>query len=190
MATDNDLPALLARVALRDRAAFERLYGLTCAHLLSVAFRILNNRDRAEEVLQEAYMNVWNNAGSYSPAIATPMTWLINIVRNKAIDLVRSRKTELASTQAIDDEALGLPEDDSLQPQRLLDRSLTKARIDACMAGLSAPQRQALALAYYRGMVHTDIAAVMSAPLGTAKAWIRRGLDQLRSCLQAAGVQP
>jgi hypothetical protein len=79
-----DLPARLSRVALRDRAAFERLYGATCAHLLSVAFRILNNRDRAEEVLQEAFMNVWHSAASYNPVVATPMTWLINIVRNKA----------------------------------------------------------------------------------------------------------
>jgi RNA polymerase sigma-70 factor (ECF subfamily) len=91
-----DLAQLLARVALRDRVAFERLYRATCAHLLGVAFRILNNRDRAEEVLQEAFMNVWHSASSYKPGVAAPMTWLINIVRNKAIDTVRSGKTERA----------------------------------------------------------------------------------------------
>jgi len=189
-AADSDLPALLSRVALRDRAAFERLYRATGAHLLSVAFRILNNRDRAEEVLQEAFMNVWHSAGGYNPVMATPMTWLINIVRNKAIDVLRSGRTERASTVELDDDALAVPADDLQEPQRLLEQSLSKARIDTCMAALTPVQRQALALAYYRGMVHTDIAAALGAPLGTAKAWVRRGLDKLKDCLLAAGLAP
>ena len=188
MTPEHDLPLLLSRVVLRDQAAFESLYRATCAHLLSVAFRILKNRDRAEEVLQEAFMNVWHNAGGYNASLATPMTWLINIVRNKAIDVARSGKAERASTGALDDEALEVAGDDELDPQHLLNQSLVKARIDGCMAGLNASQRQALALAYYRGMVHTDIAQALNAPLGTAKAWVRRGLDRLKDCLLAAGV--
>jgi RNA polymerase sigma-70 factor, ECF subfamily len=188
MSAAEDLPQLLSRVALRDRVAFERLYRATCAHLLGVAFRILNNRDRAEEVLQEAFMNVWNSASGYNPGVATPMTWLINIVRNKAIDTVRSGKTERASTVALDDEGMDVAADDSMQPQHLLHESLVKIKIDRCMSELNASQRQALALAYYRGMVHTDIAEALNAPLGTAKAWVRRGLDKLKSCLEAAGV--
>ena len=183
-----DLVQLLARVALRDRAAFERVYRATCAHLLGVAFRILNNRDRAEEVLQEAFMNVWHNAGGYKPGVAAPMTWLINIVRNKAIDALRSGRTERASTVNLDDEGMDVPDDDALQPQRLLDDSLLRVQIDRCLGELNASQRQALALAYYRGMVHTEIAEALNAPLGTAKAWVRRGLDKLKDCLQAAGV--
>lgn len=188
MTPADDLPSLMSRIALRDRVAFERLYRATCAHLLSVAFRILNNRDRAEEVLQEAFMNVWHSAGGYNPVMATPMTWLINIVRNKAIDALRSGKTERGTTVALDEEALAVAADDSQEPQRLLADSLAKARIDTCMAALTPSQRQALALAYYRGMVHTDIAAALGAPLGTAKAWVRRGLDKLKECLQSAGV--
>ncbi|MBX3621710.1 MAG: sigma-70 family RNA polymerase sigma factor [Rhizobacter sp.] len=188
MSTADDLPALLSRIALRDRAAFERLYHATCAHLLSVAFRILNNRDRAEEVLQEAFMNVWHSASGYNPVMATPMTWLINIVRNKAIDALRAGKTERGATVALDDDALAVAADDTQEPQRLLDDSLAKAHIDTCMRTLTAQQRQALALAYYRGMVHTDIAVALNAPLGTAKAWVRRGLDKLKDCLQSAGV--
>ena len=183
-----DLASLLARVALRDRAAFEPLYRATCAHLLGVALRILNDRDRAEEVLQEAFMNVWHNAGSYRPDVAAPMTWLINIVRNKAIDALRSGRTERASTGALDDEAMQVPADAALEPQRLLDEGLAKARIDACMAALNPSMRQALALAYYRGMVHTDIAVALGAPVGTAKAWVRRGLDRLKDCLGAVGM--
>ncbi len=186
--TNEDLARWLARVALRDRAAFEQVYRATSGHLLSVAFRILNQRERAEEILQEAFINVWHNAGSFNASVASPMTWLINIVRNKAIDALRSGKTERGSTVELDDEAMQIAADESQQPLRLLDESLRKLKIDACMAALSAQQRQALALAYYRGMVHTEIAESIGAPLGTVKAWVRRGLDKLKGCLEAAGV--
>jgi RNA polymerase sigma-70 factor, ECF subfamily len=189
MTNNDDLAALLARVALRDRAAFEQVYRATCAHLLGIAFRVLKQRERAEEVLQESFMNVWHGAAGYRPAVASPMTWLINIVRNKAIDALRSGKTEQGSTTALDDEALQVAADERQQPPQLLDDSLTRLKIDSCMAGLGAQQRQALALAYYSGMVHTQIADALNAPLGTAKAWVRRGLDKLKGCLEAAGVQ-
>ena len=183
--TNEDLARWLARVALRDRVAFELVYRATSGHLLAVALRILNQRERAEEVLQEAFVNVWHNAASFNASVASPMTWLINVVRNKAIDLLRSGKAERGSTYELDDEALQVAADESQQPQRLLDDSLHRLRIDACMAELSAAQRQALALAYYHGMVHTEIAASIGAPLGTVKAWVRRGLERLRPCLAA-----
>ena len=189
MTSNDDLAALLARVALRDRAAFEQVYRATCAHLLGIAFRVLKQRERAEEVLQESFMNVWHGAAGYRPAVASPMTWLINIVRNRAIDALRSGKTERSSTIALDEEALQVAADERQQPPQLLDDSLTRLKIDGCMAGLGAQQRQALALAYYSGMVHTQIADALNAPLGTAKAWVRRGLDKLKGCLEAAGVQ-
>ena len=189
MTSNDDLAALLARVALRDRAAFEQVYRATCAHLLGIAFRVLKQREQAEEVLQESFMNVWHGAGGYRPAVASPMTWLINIVRNRAIDALRSGKTERGSTIALDEEALQIAGDERQQPPHLLDDSLTRLKIDSCMAGLGAQQRQALALAYYSGMVHTEIADTLNAPLGTAKAWVRRGLDKLKGCLEAAGVQ-
>src|SRR5258706_4155523 len=153
MSAAADLPQLLSRTALRDRAAFEQLYRATCAHLLGVAFRILNNRDRAEEVLQEAFMNVWHSASGYNAGMATPMTWLINIVRNKAIDALRSGKTERASTVALDDEGMDVADEGGREPQQLLAESLLKVNIDKCMSALNPSQRQALALAYYRGMV-------------------------------------
>ena len=189
MTAPDDLSTLMARVALQDRAAFERVYRSTSAHLLGVALRILNSRERAEEVLQEAFMNVWHGAGGFDASVAGPMTWLINIVRNKAIDALRSGRTERASTSAFDDEAMAVAADATQQPQALLERSLEKLRITACMGELGAPQRQALALAYYRGMVHTEIAETLGAPLGTVKAWVRRGLDKLKDCLEAAGVR-
>jgi RNA polymerase sigma-70 factor (ECF subfamily) len=188
MPTEESLPELLARVAFRDRRAFERLYRATCAHLFSVSLRILRNEGRADEVLQEAYVSIWHNAAGYNAAAGTPMTWMINIVRNKSIDVLRAHRSELAATTEIGDEAMNVAADSAAEPQRLLEDSLIKAKINDCMRALSSAQRQALALAYYRGMVHTEIASALNAPLGTAKGWVRRGLDQLKSCLEGAGV--
>ena len=118
----DSLANLLARVALQERVAFERLYRDTSASLLGLAFGILGRRDRAEEVLQEAFMNVWYGAAGYNPTIASPMTWLINIVRNKAIDKLRSGRTERAVTGELDDEALNQPADAALEPAGLFHR--------------------------------------------------------------------
>src|SRR5258706_12424693 len=136
MAIEESLPELLARVALRDRRAFERLYRTTCAHLFSVSLRILRNESRADEVLQEAYVNIWHAAAGYNANAGTPMTWMINIVRNKSIDLLRARKSELASTIELDDEALNVAADPATEPHRLLDDSLIKAKIDDCIQKL------------------------------------------------------
>lgn len=179
----DDLAQLLARTALRDRAAFARLYRLTSGHLLGVAWRITLRREQAEEVLQDAFVNVWQHAGSYQRHIATPMTWLINIVRNRAIDGLRAGREESARTHPLDDEAMDLAGDPCAEPPQLLAASIARLGLDRCMGTLSAPQRQAIALAYYRGLAHGEIAETLAAPLGTVKAWVRRGLDRLKSCL-------
>jgi len=178
---------LMARVALRDRAAFERLYRATSAHLFSVSLRVLRDEGRADEVLQEAYVSIWQKAASYQPEAATPMTWMINIVRNRAIDALRASRKERDSTIELNEEAMDVAADASGDPHALFDESLVKTRIHECMLALAPAQRQALALAYYRGMVHTEIAESLNAPLGTVKSWVRRGLDQLKSCLDNLG---
>jgi RNA polymerase sigma-70 factor (ECF subfamily) len=183
----DSLRHLMARVALRDRAAFERLYRATSAHLFSISLRVLRDEGRADEVLQEAYVSIWQKAASYQPEAATPMTWMINIVRNRAIDALRASRNERDSTIELTEEALEVAAAASGDPHALFDESLVKARIDQCMLELAPAQRQALALAYYRGMVHTEIAETLNAPLGTVKSWVRRGLDQLKSCLDNTG---
>jgi len=188
MQANQDLPQLMARVALRDRAAFEQLYRVTSAHLFSVSLRVLRHEQRAEENLQEAYVSIWHHAQTYRPDAGTPMTWMINIVRNKAIDLLRARRNEDEHAAELDEDALAVPADAAGEPLQLLEQSLVDARIGACMQALSPQQRQALALAYYRGMVHSEIADALQAPLGTIKAWVRRGLDRLKACLEAGGV--
>jgi RNA polymerase sigma-70 factor, ECF subfamily len=185
--TNADLEQLLARIALGDQRAFEQLYRATSAHLLGIAFGVMQQRERAEDVLQEAYLNVWHAAGSFRAQMATPMTWLINIVRNKAIDRQRVGMALRKAQVPLDEEALQQPDEHERGPAQLVDTALVRARIDGCMQGLAAGQRQALALAFFRGLVHAEIADTMGAPLGTVKAWVRRGSDRLRECLQAAG---
>ncbi len=172
-----------------DQRAFEQLYRCTSAHLLGVALHVMQQRERAEDVLQEAFLNVWHSAGSFRAEVASPMTWLINIVRNKAIDRLRVGVGLRNAQLPLDDAALQVPDEPLRQPQEMLDAALVRAHIDACMQDLAAGQRQALALAYFRGLVHAEIADTMGAPLGTVKAWVRRGSDRLRECLQAAGVR-
>ena len=183
-----ELQAQLARVALGDKTAFERLYRMTSAHLFGVALRILNQRDAAEDVLQEAFVNVWRQAGSYRAATSQPMTWLITIVRNKALDVVRSaaarHETEMPTGE--DGEAMDIPDDRqglANEPLGLLEQAVDALRIRRCMDGLDAAHRQCLALAYYRGMSHSEVAAHVNAPLGSVKAWVRRGLERLKRCL-------
>ena len=181
----------LARVALGDRAALRKVYDATSAHLFGVALRILNRRDLAEDALQEAFVNVWHHAGSYRASQAEPMTWLISIVRNKALDHLRAGQRHVAeSIDAAGDEheARQIP-DERPDPMQLLMAAGDALSIRACLEAIEASQRQCLALAYYHGYSHTEVAEHLRAPLGSVKAWIRRGLERLRKCLDGAAYR-
>lgn len=187
------LARLLSRVAQHDHRAFEQLYGLTSAHLFGVALHILKRPERAEEVLQEAYVNVWNQAGSYAAGLASPMTWLISVVRNKALDWLRHVKLADESTAFMtDDEEDFMHQiaDESAGPHELFSQAAEKLRLQHCMAALESTQRQCVALAYYNGLSHAELAAHFQAPLGTVKAWVRRGLEKLKKCLDCATTAP
>jgi RNA polymerase sigma-70 factor, ECF subfamily len=95
MLTPAELVWLLAAVAKGDRAAFERLYAATRAKLYGVVLRILRRTDLADEVIQETYLKIWTSAGQFNPALATPITWMVAIARNRAIDLI-SKKSEVS----------------------------------------------------------------------------------------------
>ena len=175
----------LSRVALGDRAAFARVYSATSAHLFGVALRILRRSDLAEDVLQEAFVNVWHHAGSYQAAASQPMTWLISVVRNKALDHLRVQERTAADPFDDDEGADALP-DDSEGPLQLLARAADAMRIRACLDALDATHRQSLALAFYQGYSHAEIAQHLKAPLGSVKSWVRRGLERIKQCLGAA----
>ena len=176
---DDLLAQALALTALGDRAAFHRVYELSHRHLLGVAKHMLHRRDLAEELLQEVYVAVWQHAASRRDG-GSAMAWLLSMVRNRAIDMLRSRARSGLEQQA---EAL----DDTLPDQagHRLDAAMAQARVAPCMETLSGQQRQSLALAFYQGLSHAEVASHLAVPLGTAKAWIHRGLAQLRRCLEA-----
>jgi RNA polymerase sigma-70 factor (ECF subfamily) len=193
------LQDLIAGAARGDHACFAQIYERTHLHLFGVAVRMLGNEQAAEDVLQEAYVSIWKNAGGYRSSVdgqeIQPITWLIAIVRNKALDSLRARKRRNTHEQPLatgpDGEA-EIEADTAADPApgaaQLFEQAMHALRIDGCMSALDGSFRQSLALAYYQGLSHTEVAAQMNAPLGTVKAWIRRGLDKLRACLSAQGV--
>lgn len=193
MSSSASLQDLLAAAGRGDHAAFAQVYERTHAHLFGVALRILGRPQSAEDVLQEAFINIWKNASSYRSQIGgqeiQPMTWLIAIVRNKALDALRSRVRR--NETELDDEAEGAEVAGTGAAPSAMDlfsQAAQALRIDGCMGDLDGTHRQSLALAYYQGLSHSEVAAQMGAPLGSVKAWIRRGLDKLRDCLQSQGV--
>lgn len=177
--TDEPLEALLAAVATADRAAYRRLYARTSAKLFGVVLRIVKDRGVAEEVLQEAYLGIWRGAPSYEANRARPMTWMITIARNRAIDAVRSRR-----------EVLLEPGEDGADPIAAIpdpfDAALSFAERDAlarCLDALEEAQRHCILLAYCEGWSRDELAARTGRNVNTIKTWLHRGLASLRRCL-------
>ncbi|TMH11507.1 MAG: sigma-70 family RNA polymerase sigma factor [Betaproteobacteria bacterium] len=188
-----DLAQLLARAGTGDRAAFATLYERTSSHLFAVVLRICRDRGQAEDILQEVYVNVWRAAGGFDAAQSQPLTWLTSIARNRAIDSLRRAQTQpqLQTATNPDDEDSDVYDDmadEAPGPLELLSRASDARALSHCMQDLNAPQRQSLALAFYDGLSHAEVAEKMGQPLGTVKSWVRRALLSLKTCLeQAAG---
>jgi RNA polymerase sigma-70 factor (ECF subfamily) len=178
---------LLARVALSDQQAFAELYRQTSSHLHAVALRILRESGAAEEVLQESYVNIWHHAGSYVAAKSQPLTWLTSIVRNRCLDQMRRREID---TVTIDDEEQGMMlADDRPSLEDMLLSSADALAVKGCVERLEAGQKQAIALAFYQGLSHSELARHLGQPLGTVKSWVRRGLERLKACLDGVGLE-
>nr|WP_272886664.1 sigma-70 family RNA polymerase sigma factor [Phenylobacterium aquaticum] len=163
----------MLRVAGQDRAAFKQLYDATSRRLFGLALRMLKRRDVAEDVLQDAFVRIWQHAGRYDPDRGAPMPWLWRILRNAAIDRLRRDQADHAD---IDDFAERLS-----APEAPLD-----ARIDLSggLGKLGAKKSHALSLAFVEGYTHEEIAEELAAPLGTVKSQLRRSLEQLRRHLE------
>lgn len=174
----------LGAVARHDRQAFRALYDATSAKLFAFALRILVKRELAEEALQESFVNIWNNAASYRSSLAAPMTWMTTIVRNKSFDMLRRMddSVEIDAETFDKDVVEALESNDPTPIEALLMGSDAKA-LAQCFSTLEGLHRQAIALAFYHDMSHSEVAQQMGLPLGTIKTWIRRGLEKLRLCL-------
>ena len=174
------IAAALARIPNGDRAALQTVYRLTSAKLFGVALRILNDRDTAEDVLQEVYVTVWRKAGDFDATRASPMTWLIAIAHNRAIDRLRAER-QSRRMEPID--AAGEIADTAPGADRALESSEAHARLHGCLDGLEAHERAALHGAFFDGDTYEDLAVRMRVPLGTMKSWIRRAMIKLKACL-------
>jgi RNA polymerase sigma-70 factor, ECF subfamily len=182
--SEDSLEDLVARTALGDRAAFERLYLATRSKLFAVSLRIVRERPLAEEVLQDSFVNIWRRASDYAAAKSAPMTWMTAIVRNRSVDLVRRTREE----PDVDDTLVAGLADENAAPDRDAAARADAHSLERCLAELDAEQRQTIALAFFHGLTHSELAAHLRRPLGTVKTHVRRGLIRLRECLDRRGV--
>jgi RNA polymerase sigma-70 factor (ECF subfamily) len=181
---DAELMALIERVAAQDQAALKALYGLTSGKLYGLALRVVRSHEWAEDALQDTFLQIWRTAPDYRASLSPPMAWLGLMVRSRSLDLLRKRKTEREHlTDEIDEAMAETLEGDSPNP---MDTSLASQQARAlqnCLSQLDNKQREVVSLAYLRDLSHGELAQQLKLPLGTVKTWIRRGLDQLRTCM-------
>lgn len=172
------MAAALARCAQGDRLALRLLFDAEAPRMIGIAQRILHRRDLAEEVVQEAFVRVWRHAGRYDGAQGSPRSWIYAIVRNLALNLLRDGSREILSDDGGSDLDRATHE-----TQDALGRLSDNSALRRCLEKLDDNRRNCLLLSYVGGFSHGEIAGRLRVPLGTVKAWIRRGLLALRECL-------
>ena len=157
-----------------------RVYAMTSAKLNSMLIRLTGDAGVAEELLQEVYLSIWRNAVTFDPSRASPITWLITIARNRAVDYLRAQRTRAATLVAY-------APPDMLDPSSsVIDLHIAaeeRSRLLACLAVLEARQQAAIRAAFFEGLTYEMLATRAGVPLGTMKSWIRRGLLRLAACL-------
>ncbi len=176
-APDSDLMLAVAR---REEAAFERVYEQYSRPVFSMVVRIVRSNAEAEEILQEAFWQVWQSAANYRPALGTPFTWIVTIARRKAIDRLRANSRHLRRIA----EALATGLDDDTEapagPANVVaDERAVAVRAALRLLGLA--ERRVIELAFFDGLTHVEIAEATQQPVGTVKARIRRGLLKLQA---------
>src|SRR5262249_19838334 len=191
MRDDQEIRKLLVLTAARDPGsaeAFERLYRLCAPLLLGVAQRVVGRREVAEEVLHDGFAVIWRSVDRFDPLSAQPVAWMVAIVRNRAIDVRASHDvSRVDSYHEVDDDPEGMldrlfdwsPGEDDAEDRRRESKWLRD-----CLGELKAVERQSLVLAFEHGLSHADLAAHLQKPLGTVKTWVRRGMENLRHCVE------
>ena len=184
LATDKaELEGLLLAVARRDREAFRRLYDLTSAKLFATILRIVRVRAPAEEILQDVFLRIWQNAGTFSPQTAPAQAWINSIARNRAIDVLRQRSFV----------QVGGAEDNTNWYERIAedrDREadmINNASLRHCLGTIDEQARDCVLLAYYEGFSREELAQRYDRPVNTIKTWLHRSLASLRACLDGFG---
>lgn len=179
LSTPSPLVELMTKVASGDRRAFAVLYEATSAKLYGVVLRILQRRDLADEVVQEAYVRIWNNAAAFDPSRASPITWMVTIARNRALD--EARRLQPVSLDAAP-EAFEVA-DGGLLASEQMEIASDLARLKSCLDGLEPDRRDIVTLAYLEGLSREELGQRFGHPPGTIKTWLHRSLKQLKICL-------
>ena len=179
-----DLAALMRRSARGDEAAFAQLYDATSARVYGLAVRVVRDPAQAQEVTQEAYLDVWKTAARFDPTKGSAISWLMTIVHRKAVDRVRSAESASRRDAAYHDASRTIDHDSTADAA---EASFEARRVRTALLGLTEVQREALTLAYYGGYTHTQVATMLDLPVGTAKTRIRDGLIRLRDALGVGG---
>lgn len=179
MSEQIDISVLLQRVARGERAALASLFDAESGRLVAIAQRIVRRRDLAEEVVQEVFVTIWRKAALYDADKGSARGWITTIVRNRALNLIRNdARIDYRDSQDLVD--LGDRQGEALAAY---DALAERDALRACLERLDEPKRRAILLCYVTGLNHGEAAATMRAPLGTVKAWIRRGVMALQECL-------
>lgn len=178
-----DHEAALQACARGERFAFQALYLKESRHLLAVAQRIVKDRDTAHDVLQDAFLQIWQKAGTFRPELGSARGWIHTVVRHRALDVARRH-----ATVAMDTEDLTMLSDMAQAQAQALghqptDDGADTDRLEGCLAQLSPDKRQCVIDAYVEGYTHEQLAERLNKPIGTVKSWIRRGLQALKECL-------
>ncbi len=174
-----DLDAALAACARGDRAALKAIYDAEAPRMVGVAMRLLKDRALAEDAVHDAFVNIWNKAASFEPALGTGRTWIYAVLRNRALNMLRgAARLDLTA----DVEAFGLVAADE-DPEAVVARLSDTDALKRCLEQLEPQRRNAIVLAYLHGLSHGELAGRLRVPLGTLKSWIRRGLLALKECL-------
>ena len=175
-----EIEALIARVAMGDRRAFATLYDRTGAKLFGVCLRVLGDKPAAEDVLQEVFLRIWDRAGQYRANGYSPMTWLITVTRNAAIDRLRKRRSRGEAAPA---EVAEIVTDPGPGPEALAVARDEARRLDACLRELPPDRAGMVRGAYLDGLTYADLSQASGVKLNTVRTWLRRSLMQLRECL-------
>ena len=178
--TRDQLSDALVKAGTGARAAFRRVYDATSAKLMGVCLRILHDRALAEDVLQDAYVNIWNRASSFDPGRASPITWLATIARNRSIDRLRSGARRRAERPL---EAAAEVSDGAVLASDAIEQADEARRLHDCLGELEDRTAGAIRTAFFEGLTYEALAEREGSPLGTMKSVIRRGLLKLRTCL-------
>ena len=174
-----DITKLIVRTSMKDRAAFDLLYRQTSAKLFGVCLRVLNDRADAEEALQEVFIKIWTKADRFAVSDLSPISWLVAIARNHAIDRIRARRRPAADIDAALDVA-----DPAPGPEALVVAGGESERIHRCLDELEQDRAAAVRGAYLSGESYAELAQRHGVPLNTMRTWLRRSLMKLRECLE------